>query len=99
MIVDVNEGINCDTSQLSTRTTIRDGNRVIYMNTSAFKDLVIIFEPPSPGVYTCNISIMSGNTILKSMEEPCSNIVDDTRSKLVPITCDYYSLTVSIPCS
>ena len=82
VIVDVNEGINCDTSQLSTRTTISDESRVFYMNTGAFMDQVIIFEPPSPGVYTCNISIMSGNAILKSMEEPCSNIVD-TRSKLV----------------
>ena len=98
MIVDVNEGINCDSSQLSTRTTISDESRVFYMNTGAFMDQVIIFEPPSPGVYTCNISIMSGNAILKSMEEPCSNIVD-TRSKLFPITCNYYSLTVSIPCS
>ena len=79
-MVDVNESINCDTSQLSTRTTISGENGVIFMNTSAFKDVVIVFEPPSPGVYTCNISIMSGNTILKSMEEPCSNIVD-TRSK------------------
>ena len=79
VIVDVNEGINCDTSQLGTRTTIRDGNRVIYMNTSAFEDQVIVFEPPSPGVYTCKISITSGNNTLKSMEEPCSN--NDTRSK------------------
>ena len=31
VIVDVNEGINCDTSQLSTRTTVSDGNRVIYV--------------------------------------------------------------------
>ena len=84
VIVDVNEGINCDTSQLSTRTTISDGNRVIYMNTSAFGDQIIVFEPPSPGVYICNISIMSENTILKSMEVPCSNIVD-TSSKLVPL--------------
>ena len=91
VIVDVNESINCDTSQLSIRTTIRDENEVINMNTSVFKDQVIVFEPPSPGVYTCSISTMSGNTILKSMEEPCSNIVD-TRSKSVH---DYYSLTVS----
>ena len=98
VIVDVNEGINCDISQLTTNTTISDGNRIIYMNISAFEDHVVVFEPPSPGVYTCKISIMSGNAILKSMEEPCSNIVD-TRSKLVPITCDHYSLTVSIPCS
>ena len=97
VIVDVNEGINCDTSQLSTRTTIRDGIRVICMNTSAFEDQVIVFEPPSPGDYTCRISIMSGNIVLKSMEEPC-NIVY-TRSKSVPIICDYYSLTMSIPCS
>ena len=52
-----------------------------YMNTSAFEDQVIVFELPSPEVYTCNISIINRNTILKSMEEPCSNIVD-TRSKL-----------------
>ena len=95
VIVDVNESINCDTSQLSIRTTIRDENEVINMNTSVFKDLVIVFEPPSHGVYTCSISIMSGTTILKSMEEPCSNIVD-TRSKSVP---DYYSFTVSKPYS
>ena len=86
VIVDVNEGINCDTSQLSTRTTISDESRVINMNTSAFKDQVIIFEPPSPGDYTCSISIMSGNIVLKSMEKPCSNT--DTSSKLVPIICD-----------
>ena len=89
VIVDVNEGINCDTNQLSTRTTIRVGIRVIYMNTSAFEDQVIVFEPPSPGDYTCNISIMSGNIVLKSMEEPCSNIVDKMR-KLVPIICFFY---------
>ena len=68
------------------------------MNISAFKDHVIVFEPSSPGVYTCRISIMSGNNILNSMEELCSNIVD-TRSKLVPIICDYFSFTVNNPCS
>ena len=83
VIVDVNEGINCDTNQLGTRTTIRDGNRVIYMNTSAFKDQVIVFKPPSPGVYSCRISITSGNNTLKSREEPCSNI--DTHGKFVSI--------------
>ena len=47
VIVDVNEGINCDTSQLSTITTISDGNRIIY---SSFEDHVVVFEPPSPKV-------------------------------------------------
>ena len=50
VIVDVNEGINCDTSQLSTITTISDGNRIIYMNISSFEDHVVVFEPPSPKV-------------------------------------------------
>ena len=50
MIVDVNEGINCDTSQLSTRTTISD------VINSVFKDLVIVFEPPSPGVYVVSLT-------------------------------------------
>ena len=83
MIVDLNEGINCNTSQLSTRTTISDESGVININTGAFRDQVIVFEPPSPGLYTCNISIMSGNIVLKSMEQPCSNT--DTSSKFVAI--------------